>query len=172
MKRDTLHAAGALAICGTLILSGCAKGPAPVRVYKMGEQVQAGRLIYTIYETEWKPQLGDGPTATIPSNRFLIVRLSVTNGGAQTYDIPQMALLDSAGKSYPELAEAPGLTDWMGIVRKVQPARTEEGRVVFDVPMSAYKLNVLDEAEPGEASALIDMPLDFQALPQGDRPQF
>jgi hypothetical protein len=173
MQQDRLRLAGVLTICGALILSGCVKGTGAMKTHKMGEQAQAGYLIYTVYETEWKTQLGDGPTAKIPAARFLVLRLSVTNAGAQNHDIPQMVLLDQAGKAYPELPEAPGIADWLGIIRSVQPARTEEGRVVFDVPLGTYKLKV--NSEPGadvESAGLVEIPLDFQGVPDKDKPMF
>ncbi len=151
-----------------MFLAGCSSNPGePTKIFRMGEQAPAGSLIYTVYETEWKPQLGEGPGAKIPANRFLILRLSVTNSSNQNSGIPQMTLVDNAGKSYQELTEAPGVPKLLGIIRSVKPAQTEEGRVVFDAPPGAYKLRVTDDSGPGrERALLIEVPFEFEPVPQ------
>jgi len=147
-----------------LLLSGCSSGKsgADSRVYRMGEPVAAGSLIYSVSETEWHQQLGEGPTARLPQYRFLVVRLTVTNSGARSSAIPALALVDPAGQTYLELTEGPGVPDWMGYLRTVSPAQTERGAVVFDAPPNTYRLRVSDDAEPGaEKFALIELPLQL-----------
>lgn len=162
-----------LAVAIGVVMTCCSpKSNVASKIFRMGEQVRVGSVVYTVYETEWKPQLGDGPSAKIPTNRFLILRLSVTNGGAQNFDIPQLALLDGTGKAYPELTDAPGVTKWLGIIRSVQPAQTEDGRVVFDVPTGSYRLKVSNDPNPAsETAALIEIPLDFQPVPSSETPR-
>jgi hypothetical protein len=156
-----------VALCALLggLLAGCSwKKDVPTKNYRMGERAQAGTLVYTIYETEWKPQLGEGPSAKIPTNRFLILRFTVTNTGRRDSDVPQMVLVDEAGNSYQEVVEAPEVPRHFGVIRTVKPAQTEEGRVVFDVPMASYKLRVSSDPDAEvESAALIAIPLQFQA---------
>jgi hypothetical protein len=157
----------ALVVAAGLLLAGCSSGrpEADNRVYRMGEPVTVGPLIYTVTETEWHNQLGEGPTARLPQYRFLLVRLSVTNSGASNSAIPAMALVDASGQTRLELADGEGVPEWLGYLRTISPAQTERGRVVFDAPPNAYRLRVTDDAEPGaEKAALIDVPLQLSPL--------
>jgi hypothetical protein len=128
----------------------------------MGEPVTVGPLIYTVMDTEWRSQLGEGPTARLPENRFLLVRLSVTNSGASNAMVPAMAAVDPGGQSHLELTDGQGVDEWLGYLRTLRPAETDRGRVVFDVPPNSYRLRVTNDAEPGaEKVALIEMPLQL-----------
>ena len=158
----------------SLLISGCSsrKSTADIRTYRMGEPVTVGPLIYNISDTELHTQLGEGPTARIPQHRFLLIRLSVTNSGASSSAIPAMALVDSSGQDHMELTDGQGVPEWLGYLRTINPAQTERGRVVFDVPPGAYRLRVTDDAEPGtETAALVDIPLQLSPglpnLPSG-----
>jgi len=154
----------AVALATGLLLCGCiGRQPgADTRVYRMGEPVAVGPLIYTVMDTEWLSQLGEGPTGRVPQNRFLLVRLSVTNSGASSSAIPAISVVDAGGQSHLELTDGQGVQEWLGYLRTIQPAQTERGRVVFDVSPSAYRLRVTNDAEPGtEKAALIDMPLQL-----------
>jgi len=50
---------------------------------------------------------------------------------------------------------------WIGFVRKVKPADSISGNVVFDAEPKHYRLRVTDEN--GEKAALVDIPLNFNA---------
>ena len=51
----------------------------------MGDKVETGQLIYTVFDTQWLPALKAGDKERVPTNRFFVVRLSVLNsGGAET----------------------------------------------------------------------------------------
>ena len=145
------HACLAAALAASLLLSGCSAGRsgADAPIYRMGEPVTVGPLIYTILDTEWHNQLGEGPTARLPQYRFLLVRLSVTNSGASNAVIPAMSVVDSSGQSRLELADGQGAEEWLGYLRTLRPAETDRGRVVFDAPPNAYRLRVANDAEPG-----------------------
>jgi len=156
--------AAAMVLAACLLLSGCSSGKsgADSRVYRMGEPVAAGALIYNVSDTEWHEQLGEGLTARLPQHRFLVVRLSVTNSGARNSAVPSMALVDSAGQTYLELPDGQGVPGWMGYLRTISPAQTERGTVVFDAPPNTYRLRVSNDAEPGaEKFALIELPLQL-----------
>ena len=154
-----------------LLISGCGnasveipKDSLPNVTYQMGQGVQLGPLTYNVLETNWKSQLGGGPAARIPKNRYLLVKLTITNRAGQTSSIPGMALLNAAGQSFQELTEGvESVPKWLGVLRNLSPVQTEEGIVVFDVPLGAYKLQVSDGGEIGsEKKALIEIPLQLE----------
>jgi hypothetical protein len=149
--------------CASLLLPGCARNnAAEERTYPMGEKAQAGKLIYTVLEAEWKSQLGELPSVRVPKHRYLILRITVTNSGSDAGEMPLLSLVDGRGQTYQEEASGDGVPEWLGLLRKIQPAGTEEGRIVFDVPMSAYKLRITDGAQTGEEkTALVSIPLQL-----------
>lgn len=137
----------------------------------MGESVRVGNLSYLVSETGWMDQIGEGVAAKVPKNRFLTVRLSITNGGIRRAVIPGAEVIDSAGKAYPEVSEAPGLEDWFGPFRAVDSSGTEHGLLIFDVPLGAYRLHVSDDADAEQRkTAYILLPYQTPALiPRPDR---
>jgi hypothetical protein len=150
-----------------LLLSGavisqtaCVKPPPRVQVFRMGERVQVGPLIYNVFEADWRPQLGEGPLARRPARRFLIVHLSVTNSGAETLSAPALKLLDDAGSVYSESIDGQNVPSWWGLIRKVKPADTLEGNILFDVDPKSYKLKLDDDSDP-DRKAMVEMPLRF-----------
>ena len=160
-----LHTICLLAAAATL--AGCGKGSAPQSklTYKMGDRMQVGPLVYNVLETQWKPQLGDMLATRIPQNRFLLLRLTITNSGGKDVAVPLLNLEDGKGNTYQELADGNGVNNWMGMLRTIKPAQTEEGWILFDVPTSAYNLRVTDGAEAGsEQSLLIEIPLSMESM--------
>jgi hypothetical protein len=158
-----------LAAAVILLETACRdKSTPPVLVYRMGDKVQAGPLVYTIISSEWKSQLGSGEQVSVPSKRFLLIHLTVTNGAAETISVPQLMLADESGQTYNEStagADAPAL--W-GLIRNVKPAGTLEGHVLFDVEPKSYKLKV--EGGPGSNEvAAVEIPLQFE-LKRSDIP--
>lgn len=154
-----------------VLISGCgnasieaAKDTIPSVTYQMGQGVQLGTLTYNVMETNWKSQLGGGPAARIPKNRFLLVKLTITNGGGKTSTIPEMALRNAAGLSFQEMTDGvESVPKWLGVLRNLEPIQTEEGIVVFDVPLGAYKLQLSTDSETGpEKKALIEIPLQLE----------
>ncbi|HTX36412.1 MAG TPA: DUF4352 domain-containing protein [Bryobacteraceae bacterium] len=146
-----------------LLLGGCKSQPTgfPVRTYPMGEKVLLGSLTYSVFETEYLTQIGDGPAPRIPQNRFFLVKISVSNGGSQTANVAAFQVEDDNGKVYPELENGDGVPDWIGYLRSVKPAESAQGNAVFDAPPRHYTIRVKDET--GEKAALIDIPLTFNA---------
>ncbi len=129
----------------------------------MGEKAQVGSLIYTVFDSRWEISLGEQPTPRIPVNRFLILELSVVNGGAQSASIPTFTLIDDDGTPYQELDKGEGVKNWLGFVRRVRPAESTQGTIVFDVPQKRFKLRVADEED---RFALINIPLSLgNAMP-------
>ena len=105
----------ALLLCGCSNEStGTSKENASGMIYQMGQKVPLGPLTYNVLETNWKSQLGGGPAARIPKQRFLLVKLTITNGAGQTVPIPEMSLVNAAGQSFPEITEGvESLPKWL-----------------------------------------------------------
>lgn len=126
----------------------------------MGEKAPLGGLTYTVVETTWKTQLGQTFNIRVPQRRFLEITLSVTNGGGKELSIPLMQIEDSNGKMYLESDDGTGVDNWFGLLRNLKPAETQQGRLLFDVPLTSYRLKVTDAGEPGaEQFSYITIPL-------------
>jgi hypothetical protein len=136
--------------------------PAPVNVYRMGEKVQAGQLIYNVFETTWQAQIGEGQQARTPAHRFMIMHLTVVNSGAEPVSVPSLKLVDESGRIYAESMEGQGVPLWLGMIRRVKPADTLEGKAVFDVEPKSYKLKLDDGSDSGMV-VMVDLPLQFDA---------
>jgi hypothetical protein len=159
-------AAPILTLAAWTVLSGCSQSTSmQPKLYQMGDRAEVGSLIYTVLEAEWKPQLGEVPSVRSPQHQFLLLRLSVTNSGPVESAIPDMTLQGPRSESYPELADGEGVPQWFGILRKLQPAETAYGRVLFDAPKGDYTLRVTDNVFDSEQAqvALIDVPLRFES---------
>ena len=139
----------------------CVK-PQPVSVYRMGDKVQVGPLIYNVFEAKWLPQLGEGPEARTPAHRFLILHLTVVNGGAVPLSVQSFQLVDGSGQVYQESIEGKDVPHWLGIARNVKPADTLDGSVVFDVEPKTYKLR-FDDGSGSGSGQMVELPLQFEA---------
>ncbi len=144
-------------------LASCVERAWEVRTYPLGQKVQLGSLTYLGIDTQWLPAFGDGPTARAAKNQFLLVRLSVTNGGDSEASVPNLSVEDSTGRRFPELLDGDGVQDWIGALRTLAPADTLVGNAAFDVANGHYTLHILDENAQHEAR--IDLPLNFQNGP-------
>jgi Domain of unknown function (DUF4352) len=145
-----------------LFLNSCgASRDTSIKVYDLGSRVEVGHLIYTVFETQWVPQIGAGDSARVPKHRFFLVRLSAVNSGSEDLDVPNVTLVDDAGKSTEEMQDGDQVPQWVGFIRKVKPADSISGNVVFDAEPRHYRLRVTDEN--GEKSAFVDIPLNFNA---------
>lgn len=151
------------AVVAALFLNACSRSePATqIHLYDMGQKVEVGHIIYTVFETRWETQLGQGVTARIPQSRYFLVRMTAVNSSSGDEIIPNVTVEDDRGNSYTELSNGEGVPMWMGFLRQVKPAESAQGNVLFDVPPKHYKMRVTDEN--GEAAALIDIPLRFDA---------
>ena len=139
----------ALLYAGLLWLPACqTKGPARME-FAMGERAPAGKLTYSVIESAWKTQLGDGLSARSPQNRFLLINLSVTNSGGSDVSIPLLTLEGPNGQTYRELEDGQGVDNWFGLLRTIRPAQTQQGRILFDVPLTSYKLRLPDVSDSG-----------------------
>jgi hypothetical protein len=140
----------------------------------MGERVEIGPFTYVIVESSWRSELGEGFQVRTPKDRFLMLTISVTNGGGSEVSVPMLMVEGSNGQTYQEVSDGTGIAGWLGILRTVKPAETLQGRIVFDAPLSAYRLRLPDGGESGyEKYSWVNIPLsldphDVQApLPGG-----
>lgn len=149
-----------------LTLGGCSKSDdsrTPEKVVEMGSPTAVGKLTYTIIDQRWAESLPGATGARLPQHRFLIIGLSVTNGGSDNAGVPLLSLVGSDGKEYQELSEGDGLAGWMGYIRIVEPVQTEHGKILFDVPPGAYKLRISSGGEPeNEVTALVNIPFNVE----------
>ncbi|HVX66392.1 MAG TPA: DUF4352 domain-containing protein, partial [Bryobacteraceae bacterium] len=132
------------------------------KMYRMGDRAQAGPLVYTVLDTEWLDQLGDGPTARLPQNRFLAVRITVTNGGAATANVPPAILISASGTEYREVEDASPLPEWLGYIRSVNAADTLHGRMLFDAPPGDYQLRLRSGTSDPDRELAITVALPLQ----------
>jgi hypothetical protein len=155
----------ALLLLSTL-LAGCSdssKEPAR-QEFKMGEKAVVGPLTFSIIESNWKPELGEMLKKRFPEHRFLILRISVTNGGGKEVRLPSFTLENDKGASIAESPNGEGVEQWIGLLRTIAPAETMQGQIVFDAPLASYKLRVTDGGEIGqEKVAFIEVPLRMDA---------
>ena len=148
------------AAIGVSILGGCRKQNSTQINYQMGERIVAGPMVYNVVQTVWRTQLGDLFKLRTPEHRFLVVTLSATNSGGKEVSIPFLTLEGPDRKEYREIEDGDGVDNWFGLLRTIQPAETRQGEVVFDVPLTSYRLRLTDGGEPGtEKNVWVDMPL-------------
>ena len=126
----------------------------------MGERVPIGQITYSVVESAWRTQLGESFKIRTPEQRFLLVKISVTNGTGKDISIPLLTLEGGTGQTYRELANGEGVENWFGVLRTISPGETQQGNIVFDVPLTSYKLRVPDVADAGlEKYVSVQIPL-------------
>jgi len=158
--RTLVFCAAVLSAC--LVSAACSDISAPeVRTYGMGDRIELGKLVYNVIETRWLPQIGEGPTARIPRDRFLMLRMSIGNSGAGELLIPNLTLEGDKGDTYPQLSDGNGVPQFLGPLRPVTTAESASGNILFDAPAAHYKLRISDET--GRRTALVDIPLAFRS---------
>jgi len=130
----------------------------------MGENVPVGQVTYVVVDSAWRNQLGQAFKARSPEQRFLLLKLSVTNGTGQNIAIPLLTLEGSNGQSYREVANGEGVDNWFGLLRTLSPGENQQGNILFDVPLTSYKLQIPDVADPSlEKFVSVQIPLRLDA---------
>jgi hypothetical protein len=161
LKSAAVFLLGALSC---LALAACSRSNSSQVDYAMGDKVRVGPLTYSVLDATWKGELGEGFQIRAPSQRFLLLTISVTNGGGDDVSIPLLQLEGANGKMFQEVANGDGVDDYIGIIRTISPARTLQGRLIFDVPLTSYRLRLVDGGEPAfEKSAFVQIPLNLNA---------
>jgi hypothetical protein len=148
-------------VCLAFVIGGCFSSTKKgVIVAGAGEKATVGPLTYSVIDTEIVPQLGEDPvTARTPKNRFFLLKISASNSGNDDATIPGLVLVDDSGEEYMEVGDGANVPNWLGVVRKVGGAQTEQGTIVFDAPAKHYRLRVSDETDPKDI--FIDVPLTY-----------
>lgn len=147
-----------------LLLASCQQQSRANLNYEMGERIEIGPFTYVVVESAWRSELGEGFQVRAAKNRFLILTVSVTNGSGSETSVPMLSVEGSNGQTYQELSDGTGLANWLGILRTVKPAETLQGRVIFDVPLSSFRLRLPDGGESGyEKYAWVNIPLSISA---------
>src|SRR5207247_1652575 len=91
----------------------CVKPAPPAHVFRIGDRVPVGPLVYNILDADWRAQIGYGSQVRVPARRFLIVHLSVTNGGAEVLSMPVLRLVDETGHAYVESMDGMNVPSWL-----------------------------------------------------------
>ena len=141
-------------------MTGCNKQNSVQLNFQMGDRITAGPVVYNVIQTMWRTQLGDIFKMRVPQNRFLMITLSATNSSGKEVSVPLSTLEGDSGKEYRELENGDGIDNWFGLIRTISPAETRQGNIVFDVPLTSYRLRLTDGGEPGtEKFVWVDIPL-------------
>lgn len=150
-------------LAAAFLLAGCLRQRSSGKVYEMGEEIATGQLIYTVTQTTWVEQM-EGPNGLrVPASRFLLVNLTVKNGGRETAGVPLLTLIDANGKEYMELDKGEGVSEWLGALRTLTDGATQTGNLLFDVPQGAYKLRLSSGGDvEKESTALVNLPYEVQ----------
>lgn len=143
-----------------IFLGGCQQPKQQRSEFTMGERVPVGQMTYSVVESAWRAQLGESFKIRTPEQRFLLLKVSVTNGTGKDVSIPLLTLEGNNGQTYREIADGEGVDNWFGLIRTLSPGQTQQGNVLFDVPLTSYKLRVPDVNETGfEGYASVQIPL-------------
>src|SRR5437870_4346829 len=143
-----------------IVLAGCNRQNTAQIDYQIGERINVGPLVYNVVETVWQSQLGETFKLRLPQQRFLLITVSATNGGGKEVSVPMLALESQNGQKYQESENGEGVDNWFGLLRNINPAQTRQGRLLFDVPLSNYKLRLTDGGNPGsEKYVWVNIPL-------------
>jgi uncharacterized protein DUF4352 len=153
-----------------LTFVGCNRQNSVQLDYQIGDRVTVGPLVYNVVETVWRSQLGDLFKQHIPERRFLLITLSVTNSGGSEISLPMLTIENQTGQSFRESENGDGVDNWFGVLRNIDPAQTQQGRILFDVPLSSYKLRLPDGVPGSERVAFVAIPLRIDAEVNVDGP--
>ena len=171
IKRVSFPFLLACTVCLLAFTVGCSRSSSGSHAdYQMGEKVPAGPLTYNVVEKVWRSQLGDGFQIRSPQNRYLLVTISATNGGGGDVSVPMLQLEGPDGKLYSEIENGEGVDNWFGLLRTISPAQTQQGKLLFDVPLATYKLRLSDGDTSGGHYAFVQLPLQIDADPPVESP--
>ncbi len=158
-----------------VMLTGCSQQAAVQKTeYQMGERVPVGTLTYNVIESAWRSQLGSEFKIRAPQQRFLLITISCTNGGGKEVSVPLLTLENENGQTFRELDDIDGVDSPFGIFRNIGPAQTQQGRLLFDVPLSAYRLRLTDGGDPSTekyAWVKIDLHMDQDMSVEAPTPE-
>jgi len=162
IKRAPLFSLSLLLLVGVgaVCLPGCRKQTSEQINFQMGDRVTAGPMVYNVVQTTWRTQLGDVFRVRLPERRYLLVTLAATNSGSKGVSVPFFMLEGPNREEYHELENGDGVENWFGLLRDIGPAETKQGNIVFDAPLTSFRLRLTDGGEPGtEKFVWVDIPL-------------
>ena len=146
------------------VAAACGRRPPRERwPFQMGDLIRCGWFSYNVLEVDYKSQLGEGPLAKRPQNGFLLIRVQATSSAGATVSIPFMRVESESGETIPEIDDASALTNWLGVLRKVEPAATETGWLVFDAVPGAYGLRLSDGVLDNEKALFVMVPFQVDS---------
>jgi hypothetical protein len=83
-----------------------------------------------------------------------------TNGGGSEVALPFFVLEGPNGKEIKEEENGQGVDNWFGLLRTLKPAENHQGIIVFDAPLTSYRLRLTDGGEPGTEKLIwVEIPL-------------
>ncbi len=148
-----------------MLLGGCQQQKQQRTDFTMGERVRVGELTYTVVESTWRTQLGEGFKIRTPEQRFLLIKISVTNGTGKDISLPLLTLEGNSGQTYREIADGDGVDNWFGLIRTIGPGQTQQGNVLFDVPLTSYKIR-LPEIDDSGFEKYVTVPIPLRMDPE------
>jgi hypothetical protein len=66
---------------------------------------------------------------------------------------------------YREVENGEGVENWFGLVRTLAPTQTQAGRILFDVPLSSYRLRLSDGDSTSGHFTYVQIPLQIDDEP-------
>lgn len=121
--------------------------PIPVIYYNLGDWAVAPPWLITVSDAEKTTRYyGPGPIDAPPNTFFIIVQVTVNNGGNSTLGIKasNFTLQDQNGLAYPAIQWGqivPNQFPWE--LRQLFPGQTVSGRILYTVPSFASKLDIV-----------------------------
>ncbi len=150
------------------MLTACGEKAAPVKYARMGEAIVLGDVEHAVLVADWRGSIGEGPSARVPENQFLVLRIALSNEADRPAEMASLRLIADDGTEYEELADGSGLADWLGLVRTLSAKESRNGDVLFDAPRGVYKLKLAEHSADGDEInvAMVEIPVRVdQVLP-------
>ena len=171
IKKQTMLASAAVLALLSVFSCSETKKESSAKPWHVGERVPLGPFTYSVIESEWKTELTGSKGRIDPKQRFLVLKLTVANTAEERKSISLLQVRNDKGEEFPEMQELEGVPDWLGILRDVQPKKSDTGVIVFDVPFGHYRLIVNDGGVAGEErTSLVDIPLNMMPGQEEARP--
>lgn len=98
------------------------------------------------------------PNVRMPQRQFLLVRLSITNGGGGRHGFPTLTILNPQGERFREEEDMKYVPEPLGLIRILGPGETVFGTLLYDVPQTDYILELTDGNLDNEHTALVELP--------------
>jgi hypothetical protein len=160
-------------VLGAISVTGCrgTQAGSEAKPFPMGAQVNVGKLVYMVVDSQWRDVLESPDGALAPKHRYLLLNITVTNNGDEESGVPLLHLVDSAGTETIEESKGDGVPQWLGYLRILRPGETKSGYILFDVVPGNHRLRVGTGGDPEkEVTASIEIPYRIEAPTRGVDP--